>query len=393
MLPARSRDVPSAAEEAELKAHAEHLQSHGYTILRGVLSDEEVAETRARLDLRIAAKMVARGLGERDGVPQTGAAIAAGGSTISIGGPENSAIIGFPGLLGAAPEVAELLIKPFLLNPRLLDLAEAIMGPYVQGDGFYAVGTPPPSYTGKPTGAVARSTLLAEAAGWHRDAYSQHSMWRSNPGWADDLAGGGKPFTPPLAMHMLCYLQVRASKLTVDLPRASVHAKRIPYHLATLAGYERPRRCADGGAWIPPVLLRGPPLDCRRGGGGARAGRSCGRRLRVPLRYAPLGLSQPRSRRRLALHADVLRCARGFPTPGRLHESAACQSLAGRGAGDRRPAGAAVFRRRCRSRGAAAPRGAPVACCDRGRAQAPSPGAVVCASFFCNGCTVPFKRV
>ena len=229
MLPARSRDVPSAAEEAELKAHAEHLQSHGYTILRGVLSDEEVAETRARLDLRIAAKMVA-GLGERDGVPQTGAAIAAGGSTISIGGPENSAIIGFPGLLGAAPEVAELLIKPFLLNPRLLDLAEAIMGPYVQGDGFYAVGTPPPSYTGKPTGAVARSALLAEAAGWHRDAYSQHSMWRSNPGWADDLAGGGKPFTPPLAMHMLCYLQVRAPKLTVDLPRPSVHAKGIPYH-------------------------------------------------------------------------------------------------------------------------------------------------------------------
>ena len=235
MLPARSRDVPSAAEEAELSVHAEHLQSHGYTILRGVLSDEQVAETRARLDLRIAAKMGAV-LGERDGVPQTGAAIAARGSTVSIGGPENSAIIGFPGLLGAAPEVAELLIKPFLLNPRLLDLAERIMGPYVQGDGFYVVGTPPPSYTGKPSGPVERSTLLAEAAGWHRDAYSQHNMWRSNPGYADDLAGGGKPFTAPLAMHMLCYLQVCSSRLTVGFSQPSVHTKHITHHWQDMNG-------------------------------------------------------------------------------------------------------------------------------------------------------------
>ncbi|SVC74902.1 uncharacterized protein METZ01_LOCUS327756, partial [marine metagenome] len=33
--------------------------------------------------------------------------------------------------------VAEPLSKPFLLNPRRLDLAERIMGPFVQGDGFY----------------------------------------------------------------------------------------------------------------------------------------------------------------------------------------------------------------------------------------------------------------
>ena len=32
-------------------------------------------------------------------------------------------------------------------------------------------------------------------------------MWRNSPGWADDLADGGQPFTPPLAAHMLCYLQ------------------------------------------------------------------------------------------------------------------------------------------------------------------------------------------
>jgi ectoine hydroxylase-related dioxygenase (phytanoyl-CoA dioxygenase family) len=205
LLPERSREGPSAAAEAELAEHALHLKSHGYTVLRNVLSDAVVAEARARLDVRMAAKMETV-LGEDDGVALTGAEVAARGSTISIGGAENSPTIGFPGLLGAAPEVAELLVKPFLLNPRLLDLAERIMGPFVQGDGFYVVGTPPPSYTGAATGLAARSELLAEAAGWHRDAYSHHSMWRSNPGWADDLAAGGQ-HTPPLAMHMLCYLQ------------------------------------------------------------------------------------------------------------------------------------------------------------------------------------------
>jgi ectoine hydroxylase-related dioxygenase (phytanoyl-CoA dioxygenase family) len=48
---------------------------------------------------------------------------------------------------------------------------------------------------------------LAEAAGWHRDTYNHHNIWRNNPGYADDLADGEQPFTPPLAAHMLCYLQ------------------------------------------------------------------------------------------------------------------------------------------------------------------------------------------
>ena len=42
--------------------------------------------------------------------PATGAEIAATGRTISIGGPADSALIGYPGLLAAAPEVAEHLV-------------------------------------------------------------------------------------------------------------------------------------------------------------------------------------------------------------------------------------------------------------------------------------------
>ena len=144
---------------------------------------------------------------EGEGKTATGEELAAAGHTISIGGPADSASIGFPGLLAAAPEVAELLRKPFLLSPRVLDLAERVMGPFVQGDGFYVVGTPPAQLTGLATGVASREELLAEAAGWHRDAYNHHNLWRSNPGYADDLASGGQPFTPPLAAHRLCYLQ------------------------------------------------------------------------------------------------------------------------------------------------------------------------------------------
>ena len=206
LLAERSGSVPSAAEETILAEQGEQFQNRGFTVLRGVLSATEVAEVRERVDVRVVAKLPAE-IGELEGKPATGAELAAVASTVSIGGPADSALIGFPGLLAAAPEVAELLIKPFLLNPRLLDLAERVMGPFVQGDGFYVVGTPPAQLTARATGVASRQELLAEAAGWHRDAYNHHGLWRNNLGYADDLAGGGQPFTPPLAAHMLCYLQ------------------------------------------------------------------------------------------------------------------------------------------------------------------------------------------
>ena len=69
-------------------------------------------------------------------------------------------------------------------------------------------GTPPPQLTGLATGVADRAELLGEAAGWHRDAYSHHNMWHSGTaGWERSLKTGTQPFTPPLAAHMLCYLQ------------------------------------------------------------------------------------------------------------------------------------------------------------------------------------------
>ena len=203
MLPARSKNEPSAKDEAILAEQVEQFQNSGFTVLREVLSAAEVAEVRTRLDVRMAAKLTAQ-LNVAGGQPTIGADHASAGSKISIGGPTDSADIGFPGLLAAAPEVAELLIKPFLLNPRLLDLAERVMGPFVQGDGFYVVGSPPAQLTGRATVGAFRQELLANAVGWHRDAYSHHRMWRDNPGYAVNLADGRQPFTPPLAAHMLC---------------------------------------------------------------------------------------------------------------------------------------------------------------------------------------------
>ena len=208
LLPARSGSAPSPAEEAILAEQVEQYHNRGFTVLRGVLSAAEVAEARERLDVQIAGKMTATlqaQPGVLDDKPATGAERAAAGRGISIGGPVDSAMIGFPGLLAAAPEVAQLLIKPFLLNPRLLDLAERVMGPFVQGDGFYVAGTPPAQLTGRATGVASRPELLAEAAAWHRDAYSHHSMWKGD--WGRHLADGSQPATPPLAAHMLCYLQ------------------------------------------------------------------------------------------------------------------------------------------------------------------------------------------
>ena len=164
LLPARSGSAASAVEETILAEQVEQFQSHGFTVLRGVLSAAEVAAVRARVDVQMAEKLAAQ-LDELEGKPATGEELAAAGRTISIGGPADSASIGFPGLLAAAPEVAELLIKPFLLSPRLLDLAERVMGPFVQGGGFYVVGTPPAQLTGRATGVASRAELLAEAAG------------------------------------------------------------------------------------------------------------------------------------------------------------------------------------------------------------------------------------
>ena len=115
LLPVRRGRTPSAAEEVVLAGQVEEYKTRGFTVLRNVLSADEVEILRVRLDKRMETKMASQ-FNKLDGKPHTGANWARTGHTVSIGGPEDSALIGYPGLL-AAPEVAEPLIKPFLSVP------------------------------------------------------------------------------------------------------------------------------------------------------------------------------------------------------------------------------------------------------------------------------------
>ena len=99
------------AEESVLARQVEEYKMRGFTVLRDVLSADEVEILRERLDKRMEIKMVSH-LSELEGKPATGADWARTGHTVSIGGPEDSVLIGHPGLLAAAPEVAKPLICP-----------------------------------------------------------------------------------------------------------------------------------------------------------------------------------------------------------------------------------------------------------------------------------------
>ena len=72
LLPVRSGITPSAAEEAVLAGHVEAYKTRGFTVLRNVLSADEVEILRARLDKRMERKMASQ-LNELDGKPATGA--------------------------------------------------------------------------------------------------------------------------------------------------------------------------------------------------------------------------------------------------------------------------------------------------------------------------------
>ncbi len=207
LLPVRSGSAPTAAAETILAEQSEQFKSRGFTVLREVLSAVEVAAVRERLDVRMAAKLAAR-RGELEGKPATGEELAAAGHIISIGGPADSATIGFPGLLAAAAEVAELLIKPFLLSPRLTRPGGARHGPLRPGRRLLRGWHP----TGSADRPVDRDRVSGGTAGRSRRLAPrcvQPSQYvAQQPGLcADDLADGGQPFTPPLAAHMLCYLQ------------------------------------------------------------------------------------------------------------------------------------------------------------------------------------------
>ena len=138
-----------------LATRVAEFERHGYTILRG-FNAAWVEPWRQLFEERYQ-----RELGE----DQRG---------VRVGQPR--AVL--RGLLQERPD----LFLPSLVAPEMLDLLEALMGPFVGFDSLQIAITPPVSE---------REARRVHA--WHRD------MW-ALPGWSDD-------YLPPNAVNVLTYLQ------------------------------------------------------------------------------------------------------------------------------------------------------------------------------------------
>ncbi len=108
------------------------------------------------------------------------------------------------------------LMGEHIVNPTMLDFAEAVMGPYVQLDGM--------EISGYPTVDVERK---GEVAGWHRDAFNQSEQWA---GHNFPYKQEPRHYTPPMACNYLTYLQdmtAESGPLRV-IPRSHLDYTMIP---------------------------------------------------------------------------------------------------------------------------------------------------------------------
>ncbi len=135
--------LPSNA--TALQENVSKFRKHGYVLVEGLLSTEEVADWRE--------------LAKEDATA------------------DDRYIVG--GLIERRPSLA----FPLAARPRLLDLAEALTGPFVQLDSLSLVGNPPLTSTDKGSGELH----------WHRDPYGHVP-----------ISGG---YEHPLTINVLCYLQ------------------------------------------------------------------------------------------------------------------------------------------------------------------------------------------
>ena len=147
-----------------LLEQVETYQRDGYAVFRNDFSPDRVKSLRAELDPEFQRRHAEHPERHR--------------ATLS-------SILGHETL---APVLAE-----HILNPELLDFAEAVMGPYVQVDGM--------EISGYPTVDVERK---GEVAGWHRDAFNQSEQWA---GHNFPYKQEPRHYTPPMACNYLTYLQ------------------------------------------------------------------------------------------------------------------------------------------------------------------------------------------
>jgi len=150
-----------------MKTTEEHFVEYrrdGYTIFENYMPEERIAAVRRAIDPEFEQRFL-----ENPKMPRT-----------KIGNVMSHDQL--------APMVGDQL-----LNPRMLDFAELVMGPFLQLDSFEVTGYPtrPPEERNRVTG-------------WHRDAFNVSEMWQHHPG-TEHL--NHRPYTPPTACNCLIYLQ------------------------------------------------------------------------------------------------------------------------------------------------------------------------------------------
>ena len=172
----------------------EEYQRDGYTIFKNFLTPEKVAELRAICDPEFARRHAENPERER-------ATIASILEHETLG-----------------PPLAEQL-----LNPKLLDFAEMVMGPYVQLDSMEISGYPSVGIEEK-----------GKVAGWHRDAFNLTEQWANYP---FKYQREPRPYTPPMACNCLTYLQ----DMTLDSgPLRVVPGSHLDYTMISKEAHREP---------------------------------------------------------------------------------------------------------------------------------------------------------
>jgi hypothetical protein len=85
------------------------------------------------------------------------------------------------------------LAAEHVVDTRMLDFAERVMGPFVQLDSFEVSGFP-----------IREHGLRGRVDRWHRDAFNVTQTWA---GYSFEYVQALRPYTPPLACNCLTYLQ------------------------------------------------------------------------------------------------------------------------------------------------------------------------------------------
>jgi hypothetical protein len=154
--------------EVALDAHLSEFKAQGFTIFPAFISRDRVAALRAILDPLFDSLFADASLG-----------------SVNSRLPRRK----IHPLLGH--EVLGPELRDFALNPLMLDFAEMVMGPFVQGDRFEVSGFP-----------ARDATLRGEPELWHRDHFHVAGMYADvNP------SSARKPYTPPMGCNCLTYLQ------------------------------------------------------------------------------------------------------------------------------------------------------------------------------------------